>query len=258
MIEKVKIIEDTIEQYHAVNCISASGLKTIALNDNNVNCYLKKDFKKTASMELGVQVHTILQEGIKGFNKEYFVLPDLDMRLKQNKELVKQLVEKNDGKKSISNANYKICLEIYTNAKDNKNVMEYLDGMHEISHYGKYLGIDIRVRPDTIGKGWISDIKSCQDASPKEFQKAIKYLGYNIQATFYCDMLNFDPKNFRFIACMTKPPYSVQLYHMSEETIEWGRKGWREAFHYWKQYVDHGIISGYIGKEVESDGSIEI
>ena len=52
MIEKCKTKQDNIKDYHSQDCISASGLKLIY--QKSVGHYLKKQFKKTPAMILGV------------------------------------------------------------------------------------------------------------------------------------------------------------------------------------------------------------
>ena len=77
-----------------------------------------------------------------------------------------------------------------------------------------------------------------------------------VQAVFYCDMLGYDARSFRFIACETNPPYTVQHYALSDEMIEVGREGWKKAFHYWKKYVLENKISYFHGYDKTSDKAI--
>lgn len=254
MIEKAKTIQDDIKEYHSKECISASGLKLIY--QKSVGHYLQKEYKKTPAMELGVQVHDILQFGLEKFHEVYFVLPKLDMRVKKNKEFIEDLISQHSDKTEITNDNYKKCLAIYTNAKNNPDVMPYLDGIHELSHYGTYNGVEVRVRPDTIGKGWISDIKTCQDNAPYAFKSTINKYAYHVQAVFYCDMLGFHPKDFRFISAETNAPYHVDLHGMTEEQINKGRDGWKKAFYYWKNYLETKEITWYEGYERADDGAL--
>lgn len=254
MIEKCKTKQDNIKDYHSQDCISASGLKLIY--QKSVGHYIKKQYKKTPAMILGVQVHDILQLGLTEFHNIYYVLPKLDMRLKENKLFIEDLKQKNLGKTEISNDNYAICLELYTNAKNSEIVAPYLEGIHELSHYGEYKGVKIRVRPDTIGKGWISDIKTCQDNSPYRFKSTINNYAYHVQAVFYCDMLNFDVKNFRFISAETNPPYHVDLHGLTEEQINKGRDGWKKAFYYWKKHLEDKQITWYEGYNRAEDGAL--
>ena len=69
-------------------------------------------------------------------------------------------------------------------------------------------------------------------------------------------MLGVPAENFRFIAVETNYPFSVEVYGLSEEMIEQGRRGWQRAFNDWKIYVETGIISGYIWANFSDDGSL--
>ena len=213
-IENLKQVEDNIKDYHSKDCISASGLKLIY--KRSIYHYLNKEFKKTPAMDLGNAAHILLYEGIERFEKEYFVLPKLDMRKKDDKELRTQLINKNIGKESVSNDQYKILMKLYVNLNNYEDALFFTQG--------KYEGIPVRVRPDCMGKDWISDIKTCQDSSPREFKNTIWKFSYMVQAVFYCDMLGYDARSFRFIACETNPPYTVQHYALSDEMIEVGKK----------------------------------
>ncbi len=259
--EKIKQLEkvkDDIKEYHSKKCISASGLKTIALNDNSVQHYLEKEFKKTDAMELGIAAHILLLEGLTEFENQYFVLPKLDLRKTENKRLKAEIEEKNSLKQSISNENYIKLIKMYDNLQSKTDTLYYTKGDYEISHYGTYNNIEVRVRPDCMTRDWISDLKTCQKSSIRNFRNDIFKYGYHIQATFYCDMLGYDPKKFRFIAAETNPPFAVQHYGLSDKMIAAGRKGWESAFYYWKLYVESGYISGYIGEDVADDGAIII
>jgi hypothetical protein len=255
-IEKLECVNDNIKDYHSKDCISASGLKLIY--KRSIFHYLNKEFKKTSAMDLGNAAHILLYEGLEKFGEEYFVLPKLDMRKKDDKELKKDLEFRNKGKKSISNDQYKILMNLYTNLDNNKDALFFTKGKYEISHYGTYEGIPVRVRPDCMGEDWISDIKTCQDSSPREFKNTIWKFSYMVQAVFYCDMLGYDPKKFRFIACETNAPYTVQHYALSEDMIKVGRDGWKKAFHYWKQYVQENKITYFEGYDKTLDNAIII
>ena len=62
-------------------------------------------------------------------------------------------------------------------------------------------------------------------------------------------------ENFKFIAVETNYPYSVEVYTLSDDMIEQGRKAWKRAFDDWKIYSETGIVSGYIWKDFDDDGS---
>ena len=245
LIEKLKKVEDTIEEYHSKDSISASGLK--AIHNKSVYHYLNKEEFKSKAMYLGIAVHTLFYEGLDAFSKQYFVLPKLDLRKKDDKLLKESLMNANQGKTPISNEEYRAIIGIYDNHLKNDVSVAYSKGEIEVSHYGQLHDIEVRVRPDCIGEGWISDVKTCQDASPKAFKRDLYKYAYHLQATFYCRMLGINPKNFRFIACETQYPYQVQVYSMSDDMIEYGDAAWKRAFYFWELYKVDNILTSYTG-----------
>lgn len=141
----------------------------------------------------------------------------------------------------------------------NSLAQKYLKGEKELSHYLEYEGMPVRVRPDVINhvEGFIADIKKTRlTASDKDFTKTVRQFGYHIQAAFYMDMLEVD--TFRFIVCEDKAPYTIVVHALCDESIEKGRKAWRDAFKQWKNYKLTGQITSYQPKNVADDGAFLI
>jgi hypothetical protein len=254
-IENLKIANDSIEEYHSKKSISASSLKYIA--QTSVFHYInKKPIEQTKYMIRGNAVHTICYEGVEEFKKQYFVLPKLDLRKKDDKELKAKLFEKNVGKIALDEEEDTIIRGIYKNFNSSEKVKKWIKGKVEVSHYGTYQGIDVRVRPDCLGEDWISDIKTCQDASPEKFNREIENRKYHLQAYFYCLMLGIDPSRFRFIACETNHPFAVEVYKLDHVFIENAQADFERAFTFWKLYKEKGIITGYQSQDFDEDGTI--
>ena len=155
----------------------------------------------------------------------------------------------------ITPDDYEKINAILDNFRNDDLAQKYCKGVIELSHYGKHEGLDVRVRPDCLNKvqGIISDVKTCQDNSPMAFKRDVYKYAYHLQAAFYMDMIGVD--EFRFIAVETNYPYTIEVYTLSDEMIEQGRKAWKAAFADWKLYVETGIISNHIWHEFNDDGS---
>ena len=67
------------------------------------------------------------------------------------------------------------------------------------------------------------------------------------------DVCNID--NFKFIACQTKFPYTVEVYTLDEKDIEFGRMGYKNALRQWKKYLETGIQTSYDWHNIDTDGS---
>ena len=148
--------------------------------------------------------------------------------------------------------------KILENFRNHDLAQKYCQGEIELSHYKKHDDVDVRIRPDVLNRveNFISDVKTCQDNSPVAFRRDVYKYGYHLQCAFYSDMLGVPAENFRFIAVETNWPFYVEVYALSDEMIQQGRKGWQRAFNDWKIYVETGIISGFIWNEFNNDGSL--
>ena len=127
----------------------------------------------------------------------------------------------------------------------------------EVSYYGNIDNIDVRVRPDGIKENdYIIDIKTSMDASPRFFKSSIYNFAYHLQACFYSEALGYDPAKFRFITIENKYPYTVEVFSMSEDMIEYGRNAWRIAFDVWKEYLETDNMRGFYWEQFNKDGSL--
>ena len=244
--------QDTNEVYHSMPGISESGLKTIY--KKSVYHFLNQKPFETASMALGTAVHTALLEPDVFFD-EYHIMPKIDRRTKEGKEAFATEQKKAENKILLSADEYEKIEGILANFRKDDLAQHYCKGQIELSHYGKYDDLDVRVRPDCLNRveNFISDVKTCQDNSPHAFRRDIYKYGYHLQAAFYMDMLDID--NFKFIAVETNYPYSVEVYTLGEDLIEAGRTAWKTAFSDWKLYVDTGVISKHNWFDFDDDGS---
>lgn len=247
--------EQTNKEYHLDPSISASGIKTIFLK--SVFHHLNKAFKKTPAMVLGSAVHSYFLEP-ENFKKEFFVMPKLDLRTKIGKQTKVNIELENKGKDLITEEDFSIIKGIEKNYNKNESALYYSKGEVEVSHFITYKGIPLKARPDcfNIENNFISDIKTCQDNSPKSFRYDVYKWGYHLQAVVYSEVMGIPVENFRFIAIETKYPYSVQLYSLNEKMIEEGRFGFQKALSDWRLYLETGIVMGYNTDNLNNDGSI--
>lgn len=109
-------------------------------------------------------------------------------------------------------------------------------------------GLQLKGRPDWMSGNVIADLKSCVDASPNGFARAVANFGYEIQAAFYLDLaavLKLEKEHFFFIACEKEPPYAVAVYELDEESINIGRTKYRRLLARYLQCVVADTWPGY-------------
>ncbi len=94
----------------------------------------------------------------------------------------------------------------------------------------------------------IVDFKTAQDASPRNFARAIADLFYHQQAAFYLDGLNtLDPRERRFVFLVVEKqePYCVAAYELDETAIDEGRAQYRRALDSYAECKKSGNWPGY-------------
>ena len=248
----MKSKKDRNEDYHDSPGISASGLKTIYLK--SMYHYLNQKPFESKAMAFGSAVHTALLEP-DDFDDEYYVMPKLDRRTKIGQTIYNERLKLTKDKKILNKDEGDKINYIIKNFKKNSLAKEYSQGEIEISHYGKYNGIDVRIRPDVLNRerDFISDVKTCQDNSPMAFKRDIYKYAYHLQAAFYIDQLGIN--NFKFIAVQNVYPYTVEVYTLSNELLERGRNAWKQAFKDYEIYLETGIITSYNWQVYSDDGS---
>ena len=236
---------DSNEFYHSQKeYISSSALKTIY--KKSVFHYLNEEFKTSSALTVGTAFHTIVLEADQ-FDDEFIVQPKFDRRTKAGKEQAKlfeaEMIAQN--KMILPRPDYDMIIEMRKQIGNCPTAVDLIKaGEPEVSFYVEdFMGLKVRVRPDSIGEDYIIDLKSCQDASPRAFKRDVWKFSWHVQAAFYMDVLGMD--KFYFIASEKKVPFACQVYQLSDEMIYQGRKGYKEAIEQWKKYLETGEAPMY-------------
>ena len=255
------IKKDTNQEYHSKDSISASGLKEIWLT--SVYDYNRKVYEDKPAYRLGTMIHEMILEP-EEFKENYHLLKEkIDRRTKAGKEKFNEL--SNIKKHLVTYEEVQILEGIKRSlAADNemaKLARKYLEGESELSHYFNYKGVNARVRPDLKGDGFISDIKTAQFNNgrfgKREFRSQIYSFAYHLQATFYADMLDIHPREFKFIWIEKKSPFRIVVTTLNDQQIEEGRAGYLKALNDWKAYLDLGLEKRFDSDDILIDGSLE-
>jgi len=117
-------------------------------------------------------------------------------------------------------------------------------------------GVWLRVRPDWLPHAgrFIPDYKTCADASPAAFQRAVDNYGYHQSAALYMEGIekatDLDPKAFMFVAQEKEPPHIVQIYQLDEAARAWGAALNRRAIRKFADCLSRDRWPGY-GRDIE-------
>jgi len=212
-------------------------------------------FKMTDAMNFGSAVHSALLED----SNDIAVLPEFNARTKEGKKIKQDFFDNNKGKIIIKQEEQEAIEKIKKNFNGHslaKSLVQRLTET-EVSYYGTIDKVPVRVRPDGIkDNDYIIDIKTTMDASPRYFKSQVYNFAYHLQACFYSEALGYDPAKFRFITIENKYPYTVEVFAMSEDMIEYGRDAWRIAFNSWKEYLETNNVGSFYWEQFNKDGSL--
>lgn len=252
------------EEYHgSLASYSSSQFKDM-LDDEDVfiKKHIKKEIKReeSAAFDIGTYFHTGVLEPHK-LKVDCVVYPG-KVRRGKDWDIFK---EKNKGKVIVSQAQKDQANGLVRAVKDSPVAQEYLDGDPEVSlftqihvhdgliyapHFGKVLTINgwtdgkgkklrdsyeiiVKVRADTLGDHYISDLKSTTGnaRSNRSMREKISYYNYDLSAALYLDMfglLNPNLQDFIWIFA-SKDLYNSKTYRASVDNIRVGRAKYMKA-----------------------------
>lgn len=226
------------EEYHGEyrNYLGSSDLRRILRSPAHFR--LSTNFTSSAQ-EYGTMVHAFALEPDVAASR-FIAGPELDRRTKAGKEAYErvELEAVSTGARVVRSSDYHsaaACAGAVRAAMDlaghglhrcETEVSGFLDGFH---------GVNVKIRPDALNEDYIFDLKTTQDCTT--FEKSIFSYGYDIQASFYCDVaekLTGQKRKFLWVAVEKEPPYGVMLFEPSAEILERGQNLYRKAIEQYK------------------------
>jgi hypothetical protein len=111
-----------------------------------------------------------------------------------------------------------------------------------------------KARLDKWCGGVILDIKTCEDASLRGFERAVAAYKYHWQAAMYLDGAKANVKNdftFVFICVEKEPPFGVAVYTLEDAFIEAGRQSYKNALRVVRECIDKNEWPCYSNQVLE-------
>lgn len=119
----------------------------------------------------------------------------------------------------------------------------------------EYRGVPIKALPDMLGydsqgRRMIIDLKTTADASPAEFSRKCRKLGYHIQRQWYTQAVSLaegleEEPVYMLLAVESSKPYLVKPYVFPDEAIEEGQRQMDKIIDLHKQCTETGVWPGY-------------
>lgn len=236
------------DEYHNSHAISRSMLMDFKKNPYYYwYKYHSGKFEKespTSVMNLGSAVHTLVLEPIK-FDSQFHIIHQ-KTRPKRGTAPYARMIKEARGKIILINSEYLQAFAMAKSILDNAEAYALLlDSKIEQSIFFKHesTGLMCKTRPDAWANGLVIDVKTSADARLKSFQSSCINFGYFLQAGMMHEglrQIGQPMKQFAFIVVEKEPPYSVAIYTLSDDCLDYGINQF------------HALIEG-LNKCIESD-----
>lgn len=246
--------------YHADAALSATFLKTI-IQRSPAHAYaaLLEPHDETRALLLGRAVHGRILEP-ETFAARFAVAPRVDRRTNAGKAEWKTFAADHPGAVILTEDDAAVVEGIAAAfAAHPLAGRVFRGGAAEVSGFfvDDLTGAACRIRPDylRLADCLLIDLKTTQDAGPREFERSIARYGYHIQAAHYCAgyraITGEDPADFLFVAVEKAPPYAVGLYRLDDDAMAEGARLRRRALDIAARCLDSGKWPSY-SDEVQS------
>lgn len=211
--------------------------------------------KDTPSLKFGRACHKFILEPY-DFDNEFAIMPKVDRRTKEGKEIFAKFESESKGKEIIDDDTYNKLTDMRDVLYRTPYVKNLINGEHEKSFFwtDEATGIKCKCRPDSFGTfgnyNIIVDYKTTDNAETSAFMKSALKFNYDVQAAHYTEGLEKiygKEYIFIFIAQETKPPYAVNILQADEYFMQNGRDVRNVMLETYKKCEELGEYPAYMG-----------
>lgn len=211
---------------------------------------------KKASFEFGTLVHGLVLEPDL-IDKKVKVSPECDRRTTIGKQIYAEFME------TVRPTDIVVDKETYENGlkiRDSlflhpytKELIKKPGAKKENAGFWVHETYEMfcKIKPDIAYEehGWIIDVKTCANGSPKQFQKDMINFNYDLQAAFYMDgfkkITGRPAQGFIFLCVENTAPFDIAIYTPEAKVIEHGRHKYQQALATMQECCQTGHWPGY-------------
>lgn len=258
LIEKDVLKNISIDDYHARNELSFSGLSRFMQSPAHYRHYIETPQDPTPAQKFGQAAHFgILQP--EEFYKNYAMMPDgIDRRTKDGKAKYEEFISANLDKSIISTEDYYRVQAMTEKVLSHPIAGPLLkNGVAERSFFwtDPVSGVECRCRPDFLrNDNVIVDLKTTEDASINSFQRSLSNYKYHIQSALYLEgitqalELKSPLTEFVHLVVEKNPPYGIGLYTLDDKSLAKASDEIREALDQYALCLKTGEWPGYVNE----------
>jgi hypothetical protein len=251
----------TEADYRKALGLSQSSLKIFSKSAGHYLASTEEQAEPTDAMILGSVFHAIMLQPDEAKNL-YAVKLKMDGRSKEGKAYNENFAVENAGKFIINVEQEAQLMAMAKSILSHPKASQLLadSDYKELPVFGTYptpYG-DVRLKGliDAYDseRGFVNDIKTCEDASPEGFRKAIWDRRYDLQDVQYSWLLENAGKpvnQFNFICVEKKNPFAVAVYSISAESLLKSAGRWEDLVIEFGACTSSGIWKAYSDDIVE-------
>jgi len=242
-------------EYDAIKALNISTLLHGVRSMAHLKSYLDNPTVETSdALDIGIATHIAVYEQ-NTFEKRVVKSPKFDRRTTAGKEGSEAFKKEHAGKIALQESDFNTCIKIRDSIMRHPIASKVCSGhgLGEVTAMWAAGEIQCKGLIDRFSEWekWpiVSDLKTCEDASPKAFQKAIYNYDYHVKAAWYLDALNIISPNasrrFFWIAVEKEAPYAVAVYEPDSDTLDEGRKIYKRLLSEYTHCLETGIWPAY-------------
>lgn len=210
--------------------------------------------KKSDEMILGSVVHCMTLTP-QDFAKEFFMMPELNLRTNDGKAERDKIISENSGKDPVSQEVFDKAMLMTDSVLKNNKAMELLGvGRKEAAYFWEcpFSGLNFKAKLDQSSSQHFCELKTAHDASPAHYAKQLFDLNYDLSLVHYREALRIImgvEVPAYFIVVESEAPYVSQVYKVGEETWQTGHAKWLKAVTQLEQGLKNKTWPGYFTQE---------
>lgn len=209
------------DDYHNGIGLSSSNVKKI-VKDIDLYHYENENPKpKTDALKFGTMFDDFVFNTTDFFHNKYAVSQKFDRRTKQGKIDSAKFEEDNKDKEIIDEVDLNkasaMSKVLFLN-ETVSNIISECEKQLSFFTYEVFSERILKARPDIIHKGFIWDLKTCEDIDDYSIKKAINKFGYDISLGMYANVISEfeEVTGAGWIFISKKKPHRVRILAMSE------------------------------------------
>lgn len=238
-------------EYHASSALSSSGIKKLLRSPAHYLVERTQSRAPTESMRIGTAVHTLVLEPDRA--GEIVIMPEFNRRTKDGKAEAEAWLARNADRQAFDEVAFERIHRAAEAVRAHPAAgMLLSEGKAETSLFWRDAReqVECRARFDWYRPdGIISDVKTCQDASPEGFQRAIGAFAYHVSAAHYWlgheHLLDRSPAAWLFICVEVEPPFGVAVYALDSASLRAGIDQCAKAYRTFRQCVENDAWPAY-------------